>query len=337
MSLRSATGNTLSSPRSGLPSYNAIDHGTTVRPSSTSLLCVDSEDRYNDYVAATNAPSSPYNFKINQPKTLMNGFFTRIAVSEVVFPWTIPNINAKTRTIDIVTQIGAAAPVFTTLNVPLGFYTPAALAQYIQDRMNFLIVGLGMSMQYGQTTGPFFNYFVGAGNTISFFPMTYNSAAYPYPASTKQLIDVLGFGAANAVAAVSGVGNYTLCQATRYVDIVCPQLTYNQPLKDTMTQITARDTLCRIYVGGAPGVSSTTMTDSSGALFCPPGCAPTVIYRDFSNPKQIAWLPNQGIPGYLTFQVYDDAGALLDEALATANFLATPSSDWSMTMLVTEC
>ena len=101
-----------------------------------------------------------------------------------------------------------------------------------------------------------------------------------------------------------------------------------------MTQITARDSLCRIYLNSAPGVTSTVPADN--AAFCPPGCAPTVIYRDYSNPKQIAWMPNQGVPGYLTFQVYDDAGDLLTNSVQLG-WDENYSSDWSMTMLVSEC
>jgi hypothetical protein len=100
--------------------------------------------------------------------------------------------------------------------------------------------------------------------------------------------------------------------------------------------------LCRIYVGGAPSVQSTVpSTDVAGAgmpvTFSPPGCAPTTIYRNFTEAKQIQWIPNQNIPGYLQFTVYDDTGALLDESLVTGvpGEIGT-YSDWSMTMLVSE-
>lgn len=333
MSLRSATGNTLSSPRSGLPSYNAVDHGTTVRPSSTSLLCVDSEDRYNDYAAAVNAPSSPYNFKIIKSNTLMNGFFTRLAVSEVVFPWVIPNINNKTAAVTVNYQIGAGAPQTDLVSLAYGFYTPAQLATAVSAWFAANIPTLGLVMDYSNILHePRFIYSVSAGNVVSFEPLT--GEDFPFSPQSKQLFNVLGFTAANKIPAVSAAGAYTLCQAIRYVDIVSPQLTYNQPLKDTMTQTTARDTLCRIYLNSAPGVTSTVPADISG--FCPPGCAPTIIYRDYSNPKQIAWLPNQGVPGYLTFQVFDDAGDLLDTSVTIDTDIEF-TQDWSMTMLVTEC
>ena len=331
--MMSATGNTLSSPRSGLPSYNAIDHGATIRPSSTSLLCIDSEDRYTDYVAAVNAPTSPYNFKINKNNTLMNGFFTRLGVSEVVFPWTIPNINNKTAAINVQYQIGSGSVTNYLLSIAYGFYTPAELATAIVAEFTADIPTLGFTMAYSnQFNEPRFIYSVTAGNLVAFTPLT--GADFPFSPQSKQLFNLLGFEMENKTPAVNGVGAYTLCQAIRYVDIVSPQLTYNQPLKDTMTQTTARDTLCRIYLNSAPGVTSTGA--ASDAAFCPPGCAPTIIYRDYSNPKQIAWIPNQGIPGYLTFQVFDDAGDLLDTSVSIASDINF-TSDWSMTMLVSEC
>jgi hypothetical protein len=108
-------------------------------------------------------------------------------------------------------------------------------------------------------------------------------------------------------------------------------LTNNQALKDTMSQEIARTVVCRLYAGDAniPGNVS-----CSSSTFCPPGCAPFTIYRDYASPKQIAWLPNQPVGGFLQFQVYDDNGELLslsDSFSAGANRV-----DWSITLLATE-
>ena len=62
------------------------------------------------------------------------------------------------------------------------------------------------------------------------------------------------------------------------------------------------------------------------------------IYRNFTTPKQIQWIPNQPIPGYLRFQVYDDAGALLSESTGLSYDLDSQygNLDWSMTLQVSE-
>jgi len=352
--------NTLSTARSGLPSYNAIEHAKTVRPPSTSLLCIDSEDRFASYSEAGGAigaqvrNASPYNFSISKPETIMNGFFTRLAVSEVVFPWTIPNINVKTNSMNF-NFLSTPVNVSGTITLPLGFYTPFELADIIQFQVNSLLAAGGSAsvctMTYGTPVTvpsvsarfPRFAYNVDGGTTpstsIAFSPLTYNSTAYPYSPNTKQLFNLLGFVDVNQQYESAAVGSMTYCQATRYVDICSPQITYNQALKDTMTQVTSRDTICRVYVSAAPGQSSTTQCDISG--FCPPGCVPTTIYKDFNVPKQIQWIPNQGVPGYLTFQVYDDEGDLVDNSFpTTASVGMLPeygtSGDWSMTLLVTE-
>jgi hypothetical protein len=331
----------MAASRVGLPSYNATDHGMTVRPSSTSLLCIDSEDRYVSYNASRVGTISPYNYTINKSESLMNGFMTRVGVTEISFPWLIPNVNVKTRDIIVTTTIGAGAPVITPIRLDIGMYIPSQLVLAIDAAVSQAVPGLGLTIDYGApgtfSDRPIVTYSVTAGNTIAFSPLPYNSATYPFGSQTKQLFDILGFTAANTVPLVSGNGNYTLCQAIRYVDIVCPQLTYNQALKDTMSQSVVRDTLCRLYLNSAPGISSTTIPSDGG--FCPPGCAPTVLYKEYTHPKQIQWLPNQPIPGYLQIQVYDDTGDLLDNSLTNIESLAGTSqaTDWSMTLQISEC
>jgi hypothetical protein len=135
----------------------------------------------------------------------------------------------------------------------------------------------------------------------------------------------------------------TYCQATRYVDIVCSQLTYNQPLKDTTTQPLARDNLCRLYLGDGNGFG-TNFFGPSDSNFCPPGCAPFTIYRQFQTPKMINWnsagKAYQPVPGTLRFEVFDDAGANLTEMISFYDVSQGDSAgdylDWSATILVSE-
>jgi hypothetical protein len=332
-----------------LPDTNARQSTQTIRPSSTALLTIDSEDRYKNLADAAANPTSPYNFAISKAESLMPGFMTRLGISEVVFPWTIPNVNLKTNKIQVAYSIGSAPIVLATITLDTGFYTPEALAAAMEAAVQALPGNplATFSMTYGNGVGnqqvnvPVFTYIADdtAENTISFFPMQSNSAAYPYNSNTRQLYDLLGFTARNSDLSLGASGNYTLCQAIRYVDIVCNQLTNSQAQKDQTSQSIARDMLCRIYLGSASGIQST--VPASNASFCPPGCAPTILYRNYTSPKQIQWIPNQNIPGFLQFQVFDDAGDLLDYSLEQpgadpADFSAA-TSDWSMTMLISEC
>jgi len=327
-----------------LPDTNARQAAQTIRPSSTALLTIDSEDRYKDYVAASANPTSPYNFSITKTESLMPGFMTRIGVSEISFPWAIPNINDKTRSIDVIYTLSGGPIQNETITLSNGFYRPQEIATAIQVAVRAFNGGADLpafTMSYGGVSGgdePRFFYNSGAGTSlVGFLPMTYNSADYPFNSNTKQLYDILGFEAtANSSLNNASSGFSTFCQFTRYVDIVCNQLTNSQAQKDQTSQAIARDMLCRLYLSTASNIQSTVKTGD--ATFCPPGCAATTLYKNFTLPKQIQWIPNQNIPGFLQFQVYDDSGDLLDNAFKEdAELNGFPYTDWSMTMLVSEC
>jgi hypothetical protein len=282
---------------------------------------------------------TPYDFTIQKGEPLLNGALTRIGVNEIVFPWTIPNINKKTRQIKVEWIVGVT-PGSATVTLDEGFYTPSDLAAAIQAKVRLLNGGVGLNlftMTYGVNlngiNNPLFVYNTNNANVIGFAPMTYDSPAYPFTDNSNQLFDILGFNDSNVgVLTTFGVGVDTYCQAIRYVDIVCTQLTANQAVKDALSQPISRDILARLYVGTAPGQQST--VKCSAAEFCPPGCMPTTLYRDYAQAKQIAWLPNCPIGGYLRFQVYDDTGDLLVNSFV--NFASADASNWSMTMLATE-
>lgn len=327
------------------PIYSARDSAITQRPTSTAILAIDSEDRFRDYDDARDVDitatrnRNPYSFTITKGQSLMNGFFTRIGVTEVVFPWVIPNINAQTNKINFIYDLGAGPSPLTTLTLDTGFYTPTMLASTLEQKLSaamglpigqFVVTyGIATIGTTAPTQRPIFELaFTIAGANIAFFPIP------GVDTKRKQLFDILGLTSDAYLYMPSHVGVDTYCQATRYIDIVCTQLTANQALKDTMSQTVARDVLCRVYVGDAAGVQSTVLPSSP--TFCPPGCMPTTIYKDYAQPKQVQWIPNQPVPGYLQFDVYDDAGFILTDMVPTIGGSIGNASNWSLTLLVTE-
>jgi hypothetical protein len=58
-----------------------------------------------------------------------------------------------------------------------------------------------------------------------------------------------------------------------------------------------------------------------------------VVYRNFTNPKQIQWIAKQNISANLEFQVYGDDGQLF-----SSNFKegVGTQENWSMTLLLSE-
>jgi hypothetical protein len=347
-------------PVAPLPDLHARQPVVTIRQPSTALFTVDSEDRFkrpNEAAAAALLPPTqtnvtPYDFTISKNESLMNGFFTRVGITEVNFPWAVPNINVKTNLI-IVNWLNTVtdASGSYTVDFPEGFVRPAEIAANLQDIIQAAVSDLSAAT-VTWTSGSSEPYFVYATNAVgiqmSFSPMPYNSQYYPWPDTTRQLFHLMGFTDLNKILGTAGKSGWTFCQFTRYVDIVCYQMTNNQALKDQTSQAVARDMLCRLYLGDAniPGNITASFLDlSANAMFCPPGCAPFTIYRDFASPKQIQWIPNQPIPGFLRFEVFDDTGAPLNEIVAKAVAGGAPNPlddaaaylDWSMTMQVSEC
>ena len=355
------------------PAFSPQSDVMTVRPSSTALLTIDSEDRFQQglipdasgnvvvpasgyplsrYVLSLTNPTaynvSPYNFTIVKNESIMNGYFTRLGLTEVVFPWTIPNINKKTSEIIVNwsnTTTNTTGYVDIKMNPDYEFLTPSEIATQLQTEIRVANVNLSaFDIGYGTAPNvPYFYYDSGASNIlVGFQPLPYNSAAYPYPSSTKQLFDLLGLTNNNITPLKKNAwGQTTFCQATRYIDIVCSQLTYNQPLKDTTTQQIARDSLCRLYLGDGNGFGNNTAT-TGDSNFTPPGCAPFTIYRQFHTPKMINWnsagKAYQPVPGVLKFEVFDDAGANLTEMVTNTELFGTAGdyTDWSATILVSE-
>jgi hypothetical protein len=67
---------------------------------------------------------------------------------------------------------------------------------------------------------------------------------------------------------------------------------------------------------------------------------PFILYRQFSTPKQIKWLPNTPV-GQVQFDIYDDQGRSINELLLSANAgQVAPryavACDWNATLLVSE-
>jgi len=325
-------------------SSRSLSAAETARSPAYALLAVDSEDRFRNYTqaAASNALSynaSSYNFQITKNESIMNGFFTRLAVTEVCFPWMIGNILDSTSEMYGQYQIGAGPVIDFQIDISdnIGFLRPSQIASLLQTKIRAVVADLsGFTMTYGSIAGsnatyPWFEYNTNNPSVvIAFRPVQY-SVAFPYPNTQIQLFNLLGFDAANTVLDTGETSKSTYCQSIRYIDIVSPQLTYNQALKDTMTQPIARDSLCRLYLGDGPYTATSTLAPND-PNFCPPGCAPFTIYRQFTNPKFIRWTPNQPVQGNLIFQVYDDGGTILSET--DVNEIS--GQNWSMTLLVSE-
>lgn len=313
------------------------DRAITIRPSSTALFTIDSGDRYKSQNAARGGSpltallplTSPYDFTISKNQSLLNGFFTRIALTEVVFPYYIPNVNLRTQDLFYDSSVSGANRQIT---IGQGFYTPSQLAAAVQAAL-IADGAVGVSVVYldGQ-----FKVDAGVGNTIAFEPGV-NKPTLP-SINTFQLFDMMGFSGYNSQPARTQTSRYTRARYTEYLDIVCSQLTYNQDLKDGSSDPQNRDVIARVYLeceNDQPLGIFTTLAagNETTAPNSVPGTYPFTIYRKFPHPKQIQWNDAQPI-GNLQFQVYDSHGDLL--ANLTSQGVQSQFPDWRMTLLVSE-
>jgi len=142
---------------------------------------------------------------------------------------------------------------------------------------------------------------------------------------------------ASTVGKISVTGNALSIQqggvpqmlSTKFVDIVCTQLTGDQAVKDSSTAQSVRDVLCRLYLDNGLNTSPQTL-----------GTTPFTTQRAFPFPKQIKWLGQRNV-GNLLFEVYDDRGNLLTTGEPTASGYTTQFSDvmqgdFQMTLLMSE-
>jgi len=327
------------------------DRAITIRPPSTAVFGMDSDDRYKDYNQRRANPSYPFSINISKNEALLNGFFTRLAVSEFRMNWTLPNISSAwgNNQINIAWQVGGVPPpAGATIILPTAFYTIQDFCEVFQALVraipgnplpNFTAVrAQDGSMVFATNTT----------TTIQFGPITTTLGVI----KQRQLFDMLALPPPLGYSTIvtSGIPNM---RATDYIDIVSPQLTYNQDLKDGTSAPVVRDMLVRIYLDESckpiapPTLTSTTTppydlvpsftngNDVNGVL-------PFVIYRQFAYPKQVNWNNTQPL-GNVIFELYDDQGRSLQDLWTAAfppstqtGFSFANSFVWNMTLLITE-
>lgn len=266
--------------------------GVTIRNPSTANLLIDSIDRSSGTSA---------DFIINKRQSIMNGFFHRIAVTEVVLDWCVDNVSAATdnNTFIVVTPAGTF-----TATLDDGSYTVASLL----DRLVILLnAASGIGVTFSITDGPGYKILHG---TVA-FTVT----------ETNLSVEL------NITPGVNSVDHPVTCPVLlpyTYIDIVSNDLTNNQALKDTTTNEIERNVLYRWYFawdGPAP-------VDPYGYPIYQ-GYQRFIVRRALNFPKQIRWENNVPV-GQLAFQVCSSQGTVLLPSQVQGEF------EWKMTLLVSE-
>ena len=273
-------------------------------------LLISSRDRFG---GTNQAPlTQPYNkFVIQKGFPVQQGQIMSVKVSEIMFPYEIPNINEYNNLMSL-----AVGGVNQTIIVPTGFYTGTSLASTINGITALLFPGHSPTLVFN-SDGTFTWTAASAlvADNISLWPL-YSIGQDPLnayltqPVTSASLLSVMGFNFAYQDYTVGSQYQFS-GQApmvyTQYIDIKSNVLTQYQDVTDVTTATpNLAHIICRLYIANEV---STVGVDASGNPVYP-GMNPFVIHRQFKNPKVMKW-NNQNSVDRVDIELYDDQGRLL--------------------------
>lgn len=244
----------------------------------------------------------------------MNGFFSRVATTEVVLEWCQANIKSADDFIDVDVS-GVTVAVSETVGFLTGQYTVEGAINAFVEQLNTLpsIVSTGVSFTANPIPGGYV-LIEASGGLIRVSP--------------GRLQQRLGLGPLNQYLPSLFISCPDL-RPYRYIDFVSSQLTYPQNVKDASTNTRVRDVLCRWYFAW----DDPPQLDGYGYPILM-GYTRFVVRRIFNPPKYIKWESNLPV-GNLAFEVVGPDGDILPiptMALGTT----VNKNNWCMTLQVSE-
>lgn len=348
----------------------------TYRPPRTTELHLDSLDRYlpnmfttgtyfanfpNQIVSKLAGPillssstNTGTNCLIQTSRPLINGYFGRVALTQMMLKFQQPTIRAgynNAFAIQLATAPGTATNLYPIV-IPDGYYTYATLAAAIQVAVraananfaNFTCTAPalpadGFTFNMGAPIGGQQYYMAvvfGAGPTGEDTQIVtartgrtlgFNRAIYGYPD--------LNYGgqsqAPTYYITATGAGPNLL--PTDYVDIVSATLTNYKPTKDTNSSLNApAAVLGRIWLteGGSNSGNSGlgTQIPNTPADLTTMGSQPITLTKTWAHPNWCEYTPNGSINA-IDIQLLDMWGNVL-------NWSSTNATEWSATLTLTE-
>ena len=282
------------------------ERATPIRVPSTANLLIESSDRNVLF------DLQPNNFVISKKNSILNGFFTRIGVTEMSLRWCTPNVSTANNNNFIILDISGAAPYL--VNIPTGFYNVYqainAVATVLNDASG--VTGLGFSVS---GVSPLGGFALTPSNLTTYYGFE-GILASQLSLGTPDA----PFNLTQGITLVTPSSCLSILRFS-YLDFISDQLTYNQELKDASTQDIESNILVRFYFCN----ETPEQLDTYGFPILM-GYSPFNVRRTFNPPKQIKWEPNMPI-GQIGFRVLDDSGQLAK--------MYSPSN-WGMVLQVSE-
>jgi len=269
----------------------------TAREPASAHLMIDSLDRYKNGFprnSTGDVQTTSSSWTLQLPQYVLNGFFTRLAVTQVQFQWNLPTIIGGYND-QLVIQQGATISV---AQIPQGWYSQTTLAAAITAAIAAAPTPPASAVTCAYN--PLTEVFTLASAAAITLVDTGTSSRFSKFGITSglQYSGVIGSGTTDIIGAVPTM------LPTRFVDIRSVYLAKNQRVKDvtTLPQNIVTDIIARIYAT-AP---NTTTTGSASSPFQ----MPWIMNHSYPVPKYIRWNAEEPISNF-TIELLDDSGFLL--------------------------
>jgi hypothetical protein len=329
------------------------------RTSASQYLVLDSKNRFFN-AQPQGVQFQPWNnFRLQKGQSLMESFATRLTISEIRFPWFIPNITTNNQIFYITGNTGD--PTILTSRAILidsKYYKPSDLA----DEINSALANQAPTivnkpeLSYDSDLKQFlwtnllpnstdYCYITWKRPTDYLAPDNSQSDEYNYN-STPSLLKTLGFNYNNVffnpLFPIRSFlqSNPTETLYTTYVDIISDKLNQYTTNLDGSSDSTSNRLLLRLYLADECSFPQSYNVDGATALY-----SPFLIHRQFKNPKQVMW-NKESVVDWLDISVRDEYGLFipLPQVVINTSLLNPNKSeivegaypDFQITLLATE-
>lgn len=288
---------------------------STIRLPAYAELLVDSMDRYQGgYPATADLITSSSSWTTALPSYALNGYFTRLAITQIQFQWNLPTILEGWNDVFYV-QDNDLPPNYFPITIAQGFYTPSGLATALQQALNTGCPNLGgnpANWTVAFTNGVFV---IEADDFFQFADPATSAVEGPaYPAvHYARCLTTIGLLRTNYPSITIAppapqtrfIGGVPSMLPTRFIDMCSSYLTKFQDVKDssTSTGLSYNNKVARIYA--VSPASPQYLTSSNG-----PSDGPYYITVDYATPKMIMWNPDEAINNF-DIQLRDEFGDLI--------------------------
>ena len=245
-------------------------------------------------------------------QNIIQGQVDSIAVSEVNFPYDIPNIQSGFNFFTL-TNLAPAGPDYD-LNIVIapGFYTGTELEVALNAEILVQGTAAGVAagdlplITYTDTDNLFAMSSPAAPSAPRFStwnvqsPATFPSQLALVNPLYKDILSIMGYYTQQNPFIIAGqplISGSAPLVFTQYIDICSPQLCKFQYFRDGTTTNLARrsDVICRLYIAN----NVATQEEE--------GTRPFLIHRQYKNARVMRWTADNSV-GTIDIQLYDDTG-----------------------------